>query len=73
MDPKALIATTMALLVTALAFSTGAAALAPDEPNCMPVYQEYHLGPVTVIQYSSCNYEVRFNGTDPCGWEPATC
>lgn len=61
------------LLVTALAIVP--AASAGPSPNCMPVYREYHLGPWTLVQRSSCNYTIRENGelTDPCSWEPNPC
>lgn len=44
-----------------LTVGTGGPAVEP--PPCYYVYREYHVGPVTVIQRSSCSVpEVRFDG-----------
>ena len=45
------------------------AALVPSAdaggPNCYDVYNEWEIGPITVVQYSSCEYDVCYEGR--CG------
>jgi hypothetical protein len=45
------------LLLTAAVAAPMATAEAGPEPNCYEIYNEYHVGPLTVIQRSSCQYE----------------
>lgn len=52
---RILIATTLVLL-TAMAFTP--AAEAQGDPQCMPVYQEYEIGPVKVVRRNTCSVEV---------------
>lgn len=56
-----------ALLVTTFAFvaAPASAQTGPEDPQCMPIYNEYTVGPITVIQSSSCDYEVQYDGEDP--------
>lgn len=43
-------------------------ALAPTAnaaPDCYDIYNEWTVGPITIVQRSSCNYEVCYEGE--CG------
>lgn len=51
---------TLALLLTAAAPVADADPL--GEPQCYYIYREYEVGPVTVIQRSSCDYEAYLFG-----------
>ena len=53
----------LALLVVASALV--AVPTAAAEPACYDIYNEYEVGPVTIIQRSSCSYEVCYEGR--CG------
>lgn len=55
----------LALLLAATAFAL--APVADAGPDCYEIYSEHHVGPVTIIQRSSCSYEVRCDDPDVCG------
>jgi hypothetical protein len=63
----------LVLLATTLVALPSASAGIP-RPNCIQIYEEHDLGPVTIIQ-SGCTVSVRQNGSlaDPCSWKPAWC
>lgn len=53
-------------VATLLGIALTPAATAGPDPNCMPVYREYNAGPITVVQRSTCQYEVHYDED----WEP---
>jgi hypothetical protein len=63
---------TVGLLAIAIAVTPPAAA--QPGPECMPVYQEHHLGPISIIRPNSCEAYIVYNGPHPCDdWNPAIC
>jgi len=55
----------LALLLVAVPIALVPAAQAG--PDCYEIYSEHHVGPVTIIQHSSCSYEVRCDDPSVCG------
>lgn len=69
---KTVLVAIVSLAMIALVMTPTASAQ-PDS-QCMPVYQEINLGPITIVRPNSCSAYVVFNGTDPCeDWKPSIC
>ena len=67
-----LVACAVLVLVIVVAPPAAAKPIPPGE--CIQIYQEWDLGPITIVR-AGCESRIERNGdpTDPCSWKPALC